>query len=332
MSIPPSSHSDSNGGFDDRLAPEDRAAIAAVDGLGSLSASDAEKVDPTEVLEFEAAAGALFMAFNRERMVRDGAQTTDLPVDLQARLQGRLERAANDYVASRDREADAFAAERALGSADAESGWRGPKSTRPPGSGSPSGPALAPQDSPQGSPQGSPQATSRPFSLLPALAGWAAAAALLVGLLTMTHRVSELENGRATVQSPETRMTQLLYVASDVVDLAWAPLGAGKRLGGSVVWSDERNEGYMKLKGLPVNDPSVSQYQLWIFRGTDPGAEPHPVDGGVFDITETGEVVVPISAKLAVGRAGTFAVTVEKPGGVVVSEREQIVALAQRAV
>ncbi len=55
------------------------------------------------------------------------------------------------------------------------------------------------------------------------------------------------------------------------------------------------------------------------------------MDGGVFNVAGTGEVVIPIDAKLQVGRAGTFAVTVEKPGGVVVSGREQIVALAQRA-
>ncbi|MEO0662868.1 MAG: hypothetical protein AAFZ87_15130, partial [Planctomycetota bacterium] len=83
--------------------------------------------------------------------------------------------------------------------------------------------------------------------------------------------------------------------------------------------------------GLGVNDPEVAQYQLWIFRGQDPAAEPHPVDGGVFDVTTDGGVVVPIDAKIAVGSAGLFAVTVEEPGGVVVSERESIVAVAVRS-
>jgi hypothetical protein len=41
------------------------------------------------------------------------------------------------------------------------------------------------------------------------------------------------------------------------------------------------------------------------------------------------EVIVPIDAKVAVGEACLFAITVEKPGGVVVSERERIVLLAQ---
>ncbi|MEM7228940.1 MAG: anti-sigma factor, partial [Planctomycetota bacterium] len=82
--------------------------------------------------------------------------------------------------------------------------------------------------------------------------------------------------------------------------------------------------------GLEANDPSVMQYQLWIFdaeRSAD-----HPVDGGVFDIPAGGgEVIVPIDPKLAVSDATLFAITVEQPGGVVVSARERIVLLAQPA-
>jgi hypothetical protein len=39
-------------------------------------------------------------------------------------------------------------------------------------------------------------------------------------------------------------------------------------------------------------------------------------------------VIVPISAKLQVGAAVLFAVTVERPGGGVVSKRERIVVTA----
>ena len=42
-----------------------------------------------------------------------------------------------------------------------------------------------------------------------------------------------------------------------------------------------------------------------------------------------GEVVVPIRAALPVGAAKAFAVTIEKPGGVVVSGRQHVVALGQ---
>jgi anti-sigma-K factor RskA len=82
----------------------------------------------------------------------------------------------------------------------------------------------------------------------------------------------------------------------------------------------------MRIRGLAANDPTVEQYQLWIFdaeRNAD-----HPIDGGVFDVAADGEVVVPMDPRLPVGRATLFAVTVEKPGGVVVSSRERLPLLA----
>jgi hypothetical protein len=52
------------------------------------------------------------------------------------------------------------------------------------------------------------------------------------------------------------------------------------------------------------------------------------VDGGVFDVpANSGEVVIPIHAELPILKLAAFAVTVEKPGGVVVSGREHVVAL-----
>jgi hypothetical protein len=53
------------------------------------------------------------------------------------------------------------------------------------------------------------------------------------------------------------------------------------------------------------------------------------VDGGTFDVSATGEVVIPINAKLKAKSPEMFAVTMEKPGGVVVSKREKIVAVAK---
>ena len=78
---------------------------------------------------------------------------------------------------------------------------------------------------------------------------------------------------------------------------------------------------------LPVNDPSRRQYQLWIFDKSRSAEK--PVDGGVFDVSSTGELIVPIDAKLAVTEAFLFAITAEKPGGVVVSDREDLLLLAQ---
>ena len=61
----------------------------------------------------------------------------------------------------------------------------------------------------------------------------------------------------------------------------------------------------------------TQQYQLWI---VDPERAAQPVDGGVFDVQAgTREVIIPINAKLAVNNPAAFAITLEKPGGVVVS-------------
>jgi len=111
---------------------------------------------------------------------------------------------------------------------------------------------------------------------------------------------------------------------ADLVNVAWIQ-NTDKDAKGNIAWSDSRQEGYMVFDGLDVNDPTVNQYQLWIFE--DPN-QPYPIDGGVFDVSSTGEVIVPIDAKIPVDKAVQFAVTVEKPGGVVVSERKIIPVLA----
>jgi hypothetical protein len=103
------------------------------------------------------------------------------------------------------------------------------------------------------------------------------------------------------------------------------PAAAGAT--GDVVWSTADQAGVMRFAGLEPNDPSVFQYQLWIFDATRD--ERFPVDGGVFDVPAGGgDVLVPIRAKIDVREPTLFAITVEPPGGVVVSERERIVLVA----
>ncbi len=96
---------------------------------------------------------------------------------------------------------------------------------------------------------------------------------------------------------------------------------------GDVVWSAVQQQGFMLFRGLPVNIPTKEQYQLWIFAKNQ--SDKTPIDGGVFDITSTGEVIIPINAKLYVQDAFMFAITIEKPGGVVVSSRERLPLLAK---
>lgn len=81
------------------------------------------------------------------------------------------------------------------------------------------------------------------------------------------------------------------------------------------------------LRGLPKNNADASTYQLWIFEENQ--GDKTPIDGGTFNVSSDGTVVIPIDAKLAAKNPSMFAVTVEKPGGVVVSKREKVAALAK---
>lgn len=152
---------------------------------------------------------------------------------------------------------------------------------------------------------------------------------VVLGLLAVAAVVLVLLRIRPADPSLTDRRTALLG-RGDVVQVAWAgtddPLAAG--VSGDVVWSDAAQEGYMRFRGLEPNDPTQAQYQLWVFDPTRPSWEERPVDGGVFDVPAGEEVVVPIDAKIPVGRAALFAVTLEAPGGVVVSERERLVVTA----
>ncbi|HCA58578.1 MAG TPA: hypothetical protein DEP46_11400 [Blastocatellia bacterium] len=129
--------------------------------------------------------------------------------------------------------------------------------------------------------------------------------------------------------TPAQERDRLLSSARDVIKATWAPGNVKEidQIGGEVVWSDEKQAGYMTFKGLPANDPSKETYQLWIFEENQ--GDKTPIDGGVFDVNENGEVVIPITAKLKAKNPALFAITIEKPGGVVVSKREKIAAAAK---
>jgi anti-sigma-K factor RskA len=139
-------------------------------------------------------------------------------------------------------------------------------------------------------------------------------------------RVVEVEVA-PRLQRPAEARAALLAGAPDVKTLSWSATKDPDAQGasGDVVWSESRQEGFMRIRGLAANDPARAQYQLWIFDGRRDDA--HPVDGGVFDVRD-GEVVVPIHAAIRVFEPKLFAVTVERPGGVVVSKRERIVLTA----
>ena len=148
-----------------------------------------------------------------------------------------------------------------------------------------------------------------------------AAAAILLVAFSMYPREKQ-----STISSRQA----LLDTAKDVVVIPWTATAdpVATDASGDVAWSKSRQAGYMRFNGLLKNNPTQEQYQLWIF---DPSQDKrYPVDGGVFNIDKAiGESIIPISARLHLTGPTLFAVTIEKPGGVVVSDRKRLPLLAK---
>jgi hypothetical protein len=161
--------------------------------------------------------------------------------------------------------------------------------------------------------------------------GWLAAAASLVLALLGWIEVERKEAELAAVRDPAPEeLLAALQARPETLVLPWSatedPAATGAE--GAVVWNRAEQAGLMRFRGLAANDPAVSQYQLWIFDADRD--DRFPVDGGVFDVPAgVDEVLVPIHPRVPVGEVALFAVTVEVPGGVVVSSRERIALVAQ---
>ena len=156
---------------------------------------------------------------------------------------------------------------------------------------------------------------------------WAAAACLVLAVLGWLR--SPLVQGPGAAATPAQQREALLASPGALeiqLETTAEPAAAGAKV--DVVWDPRSQRGFARFVGLKPNDPAQHQYQLWIFDGDRD--ERYPVDGGVFNVPPNAEqVVVPIRAQLAVHAAKAFAVTIEPPGGVVVSGREHVVAIGK---
>ena len=179
----------------------------------------------------------------------------------------------------------------------------------------------------------------KPRTFLFGLIGWVTAAILLavLGVQLYNGRLDQ-QPERAVIALPspaapaESDLTQqrdeLLSTSPDVLSATWSP-GNMKDLEvtGDVVWSDSKQRGFMRFHGLPANDARTTCYQLWIFDKTQDEAT--PIDGGTFDVNSNGDLIVPIHASLQAEKPQMFALTIERHGGVMVSKREKIAAVAK---
>lgn len=168
--------------------------------------------------------------------------------------------------------------------------------------------------------------------------GWgfaAAACTLLIANLWLTRfqNVPEIAQNPKVVETPVPQLTesakrdQLISAAPDLVkSVLETPKGTGS-ITGEVVWSSSLQKGYVTFRGLPANDPNRETYQLWI---VDENQDPKtPVNCGIFNAQANGEIIVPLDAELKIKKPKLFAVTQEKPGGVVVSKQEKLIAFAK---
>lgn len=164
--------------------------------------------------------------------------------------------------------------------------------------------------------------------------GWAFAAAACV-LLAVNIYLMRLNPKVETVYvqitptpaPPANQQFEQLLAAADVVKTAMTNPKDPRTIVGEVVWSDSAQKGFVRLRGVPVNDKTREQYQLWIVASNQDAKT--PVDGGVFDVNDAGEVIIPINAKIKVEKPAAFAITAEKPGGVVVSKSEKVMAVGK---
>jgi anti-sigma-K factor RskA len=166
------------------------------------------------------------------------------------------------------------------------------------------------------------QSSDKNISILPWL-GWAVAACLVV-----VFNIPKTKELPVTPLTIAQKYEALISDVSNTQRLAFAHASDPySNISGEVIWNDVRQEGYMSLVNLPVNDPSQNQYQLWI---VDPERDELPVDGGVFDIPSgSATAVIPIRNALQVSKPVAFLITLEQPGGVVKSKQEVVVALAK---
>lgn len=178
-------------------------------------------------------------------------------------------------------------------------------------------------------------APDRGSSTMLAWTGWIAAAAGL--LLAAVAWYGQRPTAQPPITTPAEptlaeRVDDLVEEPDTiVVPFAAAGLIEGRENAGDLVWNPRLQRGFLRVAALDANDPAQNQYQLWIF---DKARETYAVDGGVFDVASTqptdgqGRTIIPFEPALRVSDPAAFAVTIEKPGGVVVTDQTGLVLLA----
>jgi hypothetical protein len=100
-----------------------------------------------------------------------------------------------------------------------------------------------------------------------------------------------------------------------------------KGVQGEVTWSDAAQAGVMRFTHLPIR--TGDRYQLWI---VDSRGMEQRISGGVFNGGDCSQssLEVPIKPGIEVVSAAAFAITIERPEGVWVSDMKRRVVIAKK--
>ena len=166
-----------------------------------------------------------------------------------------------------------------------------------------------------------PEASMPPvFNWLP----WALAAclAILCGIFvqrenTLKSRIAELNQMADTLQSATNNLQQTILALQEtnrLADMRIAMLGSlledqPKAVAVSL-WDEDHQTGVFVVQNLKPS-PADKDYQLWVI---DPQYGT-PVDAGIFQVDDKGQVRFQFKAKQHIKTAGKFAVTQEVKGG-----------------
>lgn len=157
--------------------------------------------------------------------------------------------------------------------------------------------------------------------------GWlAAAACLVIAAFAVLNRPA---SPTPPAELPAAlAMEEFLESAPDVRTAEWSAWDNPEIPGvqGRVIWSEAAQKGYMTFEGLAVNNPAEEQYQLWII---DERGMEQRISGAIFNCSvQNGVEVVEIDPGIEVKNAAAFAVTIEPPDGVWVSDMSRRVVIA----
>jgi hypothetical protein len=165
------------------------------------------------------------------------------------------------------------------------------------------------------------------------LAGWiVAAGAAIVATLGWIRPTTTTPALDPIVPAAQQRLALLGKEGTQVIEWSTGPDPRAPEVKGDIVWNTTLQKGFLRFRSAVRNDPQREQFQLWIF---DKEREQFAVDGGVFNLADnaidpkSGDIVIPIDAKLKVFDPTLFAVTSERPAGVVVTDPKRIVVLAK---